>query len=116
LFDNSQEETLRKCVVFYSAVGADNAPESFDIDRIDSLTNYKIRTDLVPVIRKKEIFDFAAAQERVKIYLTKLLVLTDNERFFLDAFRNNEYHPDLLFSSEMLERVKRHPMALWKCR
>ncbi len=106
---------LRKCVVFYSAIGGEPVPKTIDIDRIDSLTNYKIKTDLFPVIRKKEIFDLTAAQERVKSYLTKLLVLTDTERLFLDTFRNKVYRPELLFNSEILERVKEHPMALWKC-
>ena len=63
-----------------------------------------------------EKFDLAAAQARVKLYLTKLLVPTDSERTFLNAFRNKEYRPELLFDGKMLERVKEHPMALWKCR
>lgn len=116
LFDETQEEMLRKCVVYYNAIGGETAPETFDIDRIDSLTKYKIRTDLFPVIRKIEKFDLAATQKRVKSYLTQLLVLTYSERSFLNAFRNKEYRPELLFDGEILERVKQHPMALWKCR
>ena len=107
---------LRRCVVYYSAVCGERAPETFDIDRIDSLTKYKIKTDLLPVIRRTERFDLAAAQNRVKTYLNELLVQTDAERSFCDAFRNKDYRPELLFHGEMLERVKNHPMALWKCR
>jgi len=59
---------------------------------------------------------FISCTIRIKSYLTKLLVPTDGERLFLGTFRNNEYHPELLFDGEMLERVKEHPMALWKCR
>jgi predicted nucleotidyltransferase component of viral defense system len=116
LFDETQEDLLRKCVVFYSAIGSETVPETFDVDRIDSLTTYKIRTDLIPVIRKTEIFDLVGAQERVKSYLVKLLTPTESERSFLAAFRNKKYHPELLFNGEMLERVKDHPMAMWKCR
>lgn len=116
IFDETQEEMLRKCVVYYSAIGGETVPETFDVDRIDSLTKYKIRTELFPVIRKNEKFDLAETQERVKSYLAKLLVTTDSECSFLNAFRNKVYHPELIFDGEMLERVKEHPMALWKCR
>jgi predicted nucleotidyltransferase component of viral defense system len=116
LFDETQEEMLRKCVVYYSAIGGETVPETFDVNRIDSLTKYKIKTDLFPVIRKTERFDLTAAQEQVKSYLLKLLILTDSEYSFLSAFRNKVYRPELLFDGEMLERVKDHPMALWKCR
>jgi|LSQX01.2.fsa_nt_gb hypothetical protein len=35
---------------------------------------------------------------------------------FLNSFREKIYHPELLFGSgEILERIKNHPMALWKC-
>lgn len=93
LFDEVQEELLRKCVVFYTAVCSDTISDLFDINRIDSITKYKIRTDLLPVIRKKERFDLPSAQSRVKKYLTKLLILTSSEMQFLDSFRKKEYHP-----------------------
>lgn len=116
LFDQTQEELLRKCVVFYSAIGNETVPLTFNVDRIDSLTKYKIRTDLFPVIRKKEKFELDDVKERVKSYLDQLLIINWDERSFLDHFRNKRYHPELLFQGEMLERVREHPMALWKCR
>jgi predicted nucleotidyltransferase component of viral defense system len=114
LFDESEEAMLRKCAVFYVAVGSEEPPEAFDIGRIDSLTPHKIRTDLQPVLRKRDWFDLPVAQECVKDYLTRLLVLADDERRFLDAFRQREYRPELLFDGDALERVGNHPMAVWK--
>ena len=114
LFDDSQADVFRKCVVFYSAVGSDTIPEAFDFDRIKTITPYRIRTDLTPVIRKKEHFDLTAAQERVKNCLTEKLTLTENERSFLAAFQSKEYRPELLFNGKMLENAYSHPMALWK--
>lgn len=114
LFDEVQEEMLRKCVVFYTAVGADNIMDTFDISRIDSITNYKIKTDLYPVIRKKEKFDLVEAQDRVKKYLIELLKLSNNEKQFLSSFRKKEYHPELIFESDVLDRIRNHPMALWR--
>jgi predicted nucleotidyltransferase component of viral defense system len=116
LFDDTQEEMLRKCVVFYSVISSKTVPEAFDFDRIYSLTRYKIRTDLYPVIRKSEKFDLLTAQEQVKAYLMRLLVLTDTEFSFLNSFQHKEYRPELLFDGKILDRIKNHPMALWKCR
>lgn len=34
-----------------------------------------------------------------------------------ETFEQKEYRPELLFSEEnILENIKEHPMALWKCR
>jgi len=115
LFDDMQKNMLRKCVVFYSAIASTNVPETFDFNRIDSITKYKIRTDLYPVIRKKEKFELAAVQTQVKSYLTELLNLSDKEQQFLDSFRMKKYLPELLFDNEeILSRIHNHPMALWK--
>lgn len=48
---------LKKCAIFYYAVGGEDVSETFNLGKIDELTEYKIRTDLYPVIRKKERFD-----------------------------------------------------------
>ena len=114
LFDESEEALLRRCSVFYYAVGNSEPPEDIDIKRIDSLTTYKIRTDLQPLLRKRDRFDLVAAQDRIKDYLSNLLVLDDNEQQFLEAFRQGVYKPELLFDGEKLDNVRNHPMVLWK--
>jgi len=115
LFDESESAMLRKCVLFYFTVASDEVPDSFDVNRIYSLTNYRIRTDLQPVLRKKDRFDLLTAQKCVEQYLNELLILEKNERQYLDSFRANEYKPELLFEDvNILERIQNHPMALWK--
>jgi len=114
LFDGTQTDTLRKCAVFYSAVAGGSETAALDLSRMDSITPYKIKTDLLPVIRKDDKFNLEAAQKRVKSWLSELLVLTDNERDFISAFREKEYRPELLFEGAELERVRNHPMAVWK--
>jgi predicted nucleotidyltransferase component of viral defense system len=114
LFDESEVVMLRKCTVFYSAVGTREPPQDFDFERIYSLTSRKIRTDLQPVLRKRDLFDLPDAQERVMAYLKAVLALEASEHHFLSNFRAGEYTPQLLFDGEALERVRKHPMALWK--
>lgn len=116
LIDESEEPLLRKCVVFYSAIGAESPPFEFQFNTIDQVTQNRIKTDLYPVLRNKDKFDLKTAQMQVKAWLASLLKLEDNEQEFLDAFRNKTYQPELLFeSTEIVERIRNHPMALWKC-
>jgi predicted nucleotidyltransferase component of viral defense system len=118
LFDKSEEVMLRKCVVFYAAISArdkNTINKTFDTKAIDLITRRKIKTDLNPVIKTKDDFELESAKKLVKKYITDLMVLTKEEKEFLDRFENGEYIPELLFGDkEILERIKNHPMALWK--
>ena len=39
------------------------------------------------------------------------------EQEYLNKFEQKKYMPELLFEdAEIVERVKNHPMALWKCK
>lgn len=116
LIDESEEPLLRKCVVFYSAIGSEFPPFEFQFNTIDQVSQKRIKTDLYPVLRNKDKFDLKTAQLQVKSWLESLLKLEDNEQEFLTAFRNKTYQPELLFeSTEIVERIRNHPMALWKC-
>ena len=116
LFDEHEKILLRKCIVYYSAIASESTPSEFDLSNIDKVTQNQIKRELNPVLRSKEKFDLQTSQSQVKTWLADLLKLEDNEWKFLDAFREKEYHPELLFKSgEILERIKNHPMALWKC-
>lgn len=120
LFDESEEEILRKCVVFYAAISArdkNSINKNFDTTAIDLISNQKIKRDLLPVIKRKDDFELGVAKKLVKEYISQLMVLTKEEREFLDKFESGEYIPELLFEDkEILDRIKNHPMALWKIR
>ena len=120
LFDESEEGMLRKCIVFYAAISArekNSINKNFDTTAIDLITKQKIKRDLLPVIRRKDYFELEAAKKLVKEYISDLMVLTMEEKEFLNKFENGEYIPELLFEDkEILDRIKNHPMALWKIR
>ena len=116
LFDESEQELLRKCVVFYSAIGTEETPTSFSFDSILAIRQNQIKTDLLPVLRNSTYFDAKTAQDACVCYLKELLTLTDQEKDFLQSFSEKQYRPELLFSDgAILERISNHPMALWKC-
>ena len=117
LFDKSTEEILRKCIVFYAAISAKKINKFFDTNAIDSITNRIIKTDLLPVIKKDDDFELESAKKLVKEFISYLMVLTKDEREFLEKFENGQYLPELLFEDrKILERLKNHPMATWKTR
>lgn len=116
LFDESEEDMFRKCIVFYNTISQETVNKSFDTSAIDKLTFAKIRRDLFPVIKKKEHFDLDARKQNAKEYIHDLMQLTEQELQYMTEFENKNYKPELLFDDkEILERIKNHPMAVWKC-
>lgn len=112
---NEEQALLRKTVVFYAAISAKVINKDFDTKVIDNITKHKIKTDLYPVIAKRDVFDLDDAKNSVKAYISALMVLTPQEREFLEKFENKEYLPELIFADEdILDRINKHPMALWK--
>ena len=116
LFDETQEQLFRKCVIFYAAIASETVPEHFDLTGIDNISAQKIKTDLTPVLRRGERFDLASVQKQVKDYLAAILKPEDTELSFWQTFAEEKYQPDLLFNNaNILSRIEHHPMALWKC-
>ena len=117
LFDESELSMLRKCVVFYTAISQDEISEEYDFKRMNAITSRKIKTDLLPVIKKGEFVELVGIKKEVTEYLTGLLTLTSDEREFLTRFKNKRYTPELLFDDiSILDRIIKHPMAIWKMR
>ena len=111
-----KQDLLRKIIVFYLVIGVKKKVElPFDFENINGLKYSQIRANLIPVLKKNEKFDFEAAKTTVKDYLSKLMVLTDNEKLFIENFNQGTYQPELLFDDEdVIERIKEHPMAVWR--
>jgi hypothetical protein len=114
LFDESQYDMLRKCAVFYAAIAGERAIDSGAVQKVDAVTYQQVRTDLKPVLRKDDNFNLETAKKSVKEFLTELLILSPDEHEFLEAFKKSEYKPELLFDGETLDRVRNHPMAIWR--
>ena len=115
LFGETEYELFRKCIIFYASVSAEVINKEFNTSAIDSLNFTKIRRDLFPVLRKKDNFDLEERKKKAKEFIDNLMILTLQEKEYLDAFERKEYKPELLFEDTgILENIKNHPMALWK--
>lgn len=116
LFDEEEQVMLQKCTVYYSAISSETPPENFDISNIEKISAQKIKTDLYPVLRKGERFDLDVVQREVRGYLEEILIPTEEEQSFWNAFREGYYSPELIFGETLeLQNIIKHPMALWKC-
>jgi len=113
----TDEELLRKCIVFYNAIGGEKDIDNLNFKMLDSINYNNIKRQLKPVISKNDNFDFLAAREIVKEYIKKIINLTEKEKAFITKFRAKEYIPDLLFQEDdIVKRIAKHPMALWRIR
>ena len=115
LVEEEEITLLRKCVVFYKLISSEDKVITFDTSVIDKLTKYKIGTDLFPMLRKKEPVDLEAMKQVVKEFIDSAMVLTPGETEYIEKFMQGDYVPGLLFDNEeIVNRIKNHPMALWK--
>lgn len=111
-----ERDMFRKCFAFYATISAETVNRNFDTSAIDSLKFDKIRRDLFPVLSKKDDFKLDERKQQAKDYIADLMQLTEREQEYMDRFIAKEYVPELLFDDEeIVERIKEHPMALWKC-
>jgi len=111
-----EQDLFRKIVLFYLVVGVkEKITSQISFEKIKSLKYSQIKANLTPVLKKGEHFDFETAKIAVIEYLSKLMILTDNENLFVEKFYQGIYSPDLLFGDvEIVNRIKEHPMALWR--
>ena len=116
VIDETQQDLLRKIIVFYLVLGSRKKVElPFKFNDINALKYNQIHANLTPVLKKSERFDFEMAKTTVGQYLVNLMALTDNEKLFIENFNRDVYQPELLFDDNaIIERIKEHPMAVWK--
>src|SRR5574344_2133189 len=115
LFDKGEIELLKQCVAFYSAVGAERAPAGYSFQNVGNITQQKIKTDLYPVMRLGDRFSLEEVQKEIIDTLSVMRMTTDAEKNFWAQFNEGTYKPELILPGEMLDKVREHPIALWKC-
>lgn len=106
---------LRKSVIFYHVLTSDEVNGNFDLKATEQLNQHSILRELVPVLKKGEVFILKEALEEVKNFVAELMIMTEDEKEFIDRFNNGEYCPELLFEEKkILDNISNHPMAKWK--
>jgi hypothetical protein len=82
--------------------------------RVDDLKRKTMIHDLYPLLVKGEHFKLETAKQEVKEFLADSIILRPEMKEYIDFFYQGIYKPELLFSGEMLENIRNHPMAIWK--
>lgn len=112
-----QRDLLKKCVVFYKSISDKNSEKPFDTVEVESVSFMEVKRRLLQVISRKNRFDLKTSKEKVIHFIQSLMILTENEKEYLRLVNEKDYRPELLFEDlEIVNRLKTHPMALWKCR
>lgn len=108
-------DILRKCLIFYNAIGGDYDIQDLDFKNIEKLNYKSFKKQLKPVIAKDDKFNMEKAKETVIGVVKELLVLSSDEELFLSKFKEKIYAPELLFDNEdIVLNIKNHPAALWR--
>lgn len=114
---SEEEDLFRKSIIFYATISAKEVNKTFDTSAIDSLVFSKIKSDLFPVLAVKDKFDLEGKKQQAKDYIASIMKPTAQEMEYMERFISKEYKPELLFEdAEIVERIQKHPMALWKCK
>ena len=111
LFDKNM---LRKAIIYYLSLNNTFKIDKTSLDRINTINNKNIKAELLPVLKKNERIDLEETKEKVINSLSKLLVLSDSEKQYLDSFSKGNYNPSLLFGEPVASRATSHPMAKWR--
>jgi len=113
-------EEITNVIRRYLASGKINAlltrTAARDLYDMNNMVRFDLFDELESFLLRKCILFYLtiSSDEVLDTYLTRLLVISDSECRYLEAFRSGEYRPELLFSGDELARVVNHSMALWK--
>lgn len=108
------QDALRKAAIFYLSLNNHFKIDSSLFDNIKTINYRNIKTELLPVLKKGEIYNLVESQTKVIDMLSDLLVLTESEKQYLNEFSKGNYHPSLLFDDSIATKAKDHPMAKWR--
>ncbi len=117
LLDN-ELDILKKCSIFYLLTS--NEFQSFgDLlnqfkKNMENLSFSAIKRNLIPLLHVGERIDTDAFKQTVSQFIETLFELTETEQKYIDFFNAGEFNPELLFDKAIADRLKEHPMALWK--
>ena len=70
---------------------------------------------LSSTLKKSDNFSLIDAVRDVTDFISEYMKLNEEEIKFIKEFENGNYHPELLFDDvSIIDRIIKHPMALWK--
>lgn len=117
LFTEKEKQLLKQCFMLeYIAVNGYSL-DDMDVEKIEKINKRDIKMKLLQTLRDRnpKKCNVEEMKNAVKKYLKEILVMDDSAILFYNKFQEGIYDPKLLFEDkEIAERVKEHPMIMWK--
>ncbi|MDY0295214.1 MAG: nucleotidyl transferase AbiEii/AbiGii toxin family protein [Acholeplasmataceae bacterium] len=117
LLDN-ELDILKKCSIFYLLMSNEFQPFGDLLNQfkknMENLSFSAIKRNLIPLLHVGETIDIDDFKQTVSQFIGTLFELTETEQKYIDSFNEGKYNPELLFDKAIADRLKEHPMVLWK--
>ncbi len=117
LLDN-ESDILKKCSIFYLLMSNEFQPFGDLLNQfkknMENLSFSAIKRNLIPLLHVGERIDIDAFKQTVSQFIETLFELTETEQKYIDSFNEGKFNPELLFHKTIADRLKEHPMVLWK--
>jgi len=117
ILDN-ELDILKKCSIFYLLMSNEFQPIGDLLNQfkknMENLSFSTIKRNLIPLLHVGQRIDTDPFKKTVSQFIETLFELTETEQKYIDSFNAGEFKPELLFDKAIADRLKEHPMALWK--
>lgn len=118
ILQGNEIDLLKKCSIFYLLTSNEFQPIGDLLNQfkknMENLSFTAIKRNLIPLLHVFERIDTDAFKQTVSQFIETLFELTETEQKYIDSFNAGEFNPELLFDKAIADRLKEHPMALWK--
>lgn len=115
---DSELDMLKKCSIFYLLTSNEFQSLGDLLNQfkknMENLSFSAIKRNLIPLLHVGERIDTDAFKQTVSQFIETLFELTETEQKYIDSFNAGEFNPELLFDKAIADRLKEHPMVLWK--
>ena len=115
---DSELDMLKKCSIFYLLMSNEFQPFGDLLNQfkknMENLSYSAIKRNLIPLLHVGETIDIDDFKQTVSQFIETLFELTETEQKYIDSFNEGKFNPELLFHKTIADRLKEHPMVLWK--
>lgn len=107
-------EKIKAVYIYYMTI-ANSEDKIEKIDKIIEITNYNIKKNLYPIIKKNSNPDLEKIKKEVLDYIMECSILTKEQQHFITDFKKGYNNPEYLFKDEqVIENALNNPIAKWK--
>jgi len=115
---DSELDMLKKCSIFYLLTSNEFQPLGDLLNQfkknMENMSFLAIKRNLIPLLHVGQTIDIDDFKQTVSQFIETLFELTETEQKFINSFNEGIYNPELLFDKTIADRLKEHPMVLWK--